>query len=107
MTDFITPESVKDLIPILLKDEEIENINLLIKDMIKCNYKNCHVITLSESEGAKIKSVIERLCKLGWRVYSQNAYDMEGNLIKIMVDNPYYKANDEWVNELESYSKRE
>lgn len=107
MTDFITPESVKDLVPILLKDEAIENINLLIKQMVMLNWKNCHIITLNESEGAKIKSVIERLCKLGWRVYSQNADDMEGNLIKIMVDNPYYKCDNPWVNELEDHFKRE
>lgn len=103
MVDFITPESVKELVPILVTEENIIHINNTIKNMIKNNEKNCTIICLSyDSDSAAIRDILERLCKLGWRVYGrQNNADVD-----LIVDNPYYKDNSVWVNELENVFKK-
>lgn len=101
MTEFLSPDSIKHLVPVLINDEQINNVNVLLSEMVKNNKQNTVVMVLCQNETLTLNEINRELCKIGWRVYGK---ELNGYM-NIMVDNPFYKSNDSHVNEVISFKK--
>jgi hypothetical protein len=85
---FHTPDSVKQIVPIIITDEMISEINKNIEIMIKNNMADKIVCEIPKTQMLIVYEIMREMCKSGWRVSQEPTFQA----INIIVENPHYKG---------------